>query len=180
MTATDPAPFRPPAHTGSRERIRLCERLLADLHTEIARADNKAAVLVAALGVTAGLCTGLLAGRNWTPAALSAPGTTLWWSGTGFLVGSLFALLLAVLPRYRTRSWAPGLPLTYFGDIRQAVRHDRLEPALADTERDPVAALTAALAESSRIAARKHQWIRIGLTSFCLGTVLLPASLLIG
>ncbi|HEY8987260.1 MAG TPA: Pycsar system effector family protein [Streptomyces sp.] len=186
MTATDPTPVRRPApsgspgSSGSPERIRLCERLLTELRTEIARADNKAAVLVAALGMTAGLLSGLLAGRDWTPAALSTPGATLWWTGAGLLAGSLLALLLAVLPRYRTGSWAPGLPLTYFGDIRQAVRHGRLEPALADTERDPVAALTSALAESSRIAARKHQWIRVGLTAFCLGTVLLPTSLLIG
>lgn len=176
MTAVGPIP----APADSAERLRLCERLLADLRTEIARADSKAAVLVAALGMTAGMFSGLLAGRNWTPTALSAPGAALWWSGTGLLTGSLLALLLAVLPRYRTGSWAPGLPLTYFGDIRQAVRQGRLEPALADTERDPAAALTTALTESSRIAARKHGWIRVGLTAFCLGTALLPASLLIG
>jgi Family of unknown function (DUF5706) len=185
MTTTDPAPAPVPAPTtaqpaGSAERVRLCERLLTDLRTEIARADSKASVLVAALGMTAGVFSGLLAGRGWTPAALTAPGTALWWSGILALAVSLFALLLAVLPRYRAGSWAPGRPLTYFGDIQQAVRHGHLESALADTERDPAAALTAALTESSRIASRKHQWIRVGLIAFCVGTVLLPASLLIG
>ena len=184
MTTTDPAPaptVGTPRPVGSAERIRLCERLLTELRIEIARADSKASVLVAALGLTAGVFSGLLAGRGWTPATLSGAGTALWWSGTLFLAVSLFAMLLAVLPRYRSGSWRPGQPLTYFGDIQQAVRQGHLESALADTEQDPVAGLTVALTESSRLAARKHQrCIRAGLIAFCLGTVLLPASLLIG
>src|SRR5690606_5829309 len=71
--APAPASARPAA-----ARAHLCERLLADLRTEIARADSKAAVLVAALGITAGVFSGLLAGRNWSPDALSAPGATVW------------------------------------------------------------------------------------------------------
>jgi hypothetical protein len=164
----------------SAARLQLCERLLADLRTEIARADSKASVLVAALGLTAGVFGGLLAGRGWTPSSLSATGTTLWWTGTLSLAVSLFALLLAVLPRYRSGAWTPGQPLAYFGDIQQAVQQGHLESALADTEHNPVVALTAALIESSRIAARKHQCIRAGLIALCVGTVLQPASLLIG
>lgn len=177
MTALDPSP---PPTTNPGDHIQLCERLLADLRTEIARADSKASVLVAALGMTAGVFSGLLAGRNWNPASLSTFGTVVWAAGAASLVLSLFALLLAVLPRYRSEPWAPGQPLSYFGDIQQAVRLGQLEAALADTRRDPTAALTSALTETSRIAARKHQWIRTGLIAFCTGTLLLPASLLIG
>lgn len=159
---------------------RSAERLLDELRAEIARADAKASVLVAALGMTAGVFSGLLAGRNWSPSALSAPGTAVWWAGALALSLALFALLLAVLPRYRGSSWVPGLPLCYFGDIQQAVREGQLAAALADTDRDPIAGLTTALTETSRIAARKHQWIRTGLIAFCAGAVLLPAGLLIG
>ena len=197
MTALDPSPTPAPAPAPtptptptpdsgtprtpvSADRIRVCERLLADLRTEIGRADSKASVLVAALGMTAGVFSGLLAGRGWTPSAMSTEGTVLWWSGALALGLSLFAMLLAVLPRYDCGAWTPGRPLTYFGDIRQAVRQGCLESALTDTEHNPLAALTEALTESSRLAARKHQWIRVGLIAFCVGTVLLPASLLIG
>ncbi|MEW2494976.1 Pycsar system effector family protein [Streptomyces nodosus] len=182
MTALDPAPARvtgAPAD-GSTARAELCERLLTELRAEIARADSKASVLVAALGMTAGVFSGLLAGRRWTPVSLSGPGNALWWAGALSLALSLFALLLAVLPRYRTRTWEPGRTLSYFGDIHQAVRQGHLESALAETERHPTEALTGALAETSRIAAQKHRWIRAGLVAFCAGTVLLPASLLIG
>lgn len=185
MTTLDPRPIpAPPPPPGTPadpvDLTQLCERLLADLRTEIARADSKASVLVAALGMTAGVFSGLLAGRNWNPAVLTTFGTVVWSTGAASLVLSLFSLLLAVLPRYRSEPWAPGQPLSYFGDIQQAVRIGQLEAALADTQRDPTAALTLALTETSRIAARKHQWIRTGLISFCSGTLLLPASLLIG
>ncbi|WP_245703170.1 Pycsar system effector family protein, partial [Streptomyces lushanensis] len=111
---------------------------------------------------------------------LSVAGTTAWWAGTLALVLALFALLMAVLPRYRTRGWAPGQPLSYFGDIHQAARSGRLETALIETERTSAAALVRALTDTSRIAARKHQWIRIGLIAFCSGALLIPGSLLIG
>ncbi|WP_329276071.1 Pycsar system effector family protein [Streptomyces sp. NBC_01451] len=184
MTTLDPSPTpaAPPPGTPAApaDHTQLCERLLADLRTEIARADSKASVLVAALGMTAGVFSGLLAGRDWNPAALTTPGTVVWALGAAALVLSLFSLLLAVLPRHRTEPWVPGQPLSYFGDIQQAVRLGRLTAALADTERDPTAALTSALTDTSRIATRKHQWIRTGLISFCTGTLLLPVSLLIG
>ncbi|MEV6959055.1 Pycsar system effector family protein [Streptomyces sp. NPDC051207] len=187
MTPVDPTPApapvprpEPTPATPPPARIHLCERLLTDQRTEIARADSKAAVLVAALGMTAGVFSGLLAGRGWTPDALSTVGSLFWWAGVLALAVSLFALLLAVLPRYRTGTWAPGRPLTYFGDIRRAVDSGHLDAALADTQADPEAGLVAALTDTSRIAWRKHQWIRAGLIAFCAGTLLLPASLLIG
>ncbi|WBO64443.1 Pycsar system effector family protein [Streptomyces camelliae] len=175
MTTTDPPPPGTPTTAAQ-----LCERLLAETRSEIAHADNKASVLVAALGMTAGVFSALLAGRRWGPSELSAVGTAMWWAGALSLLVSLFALLLAVLPRYQLGTWAPGEPLSYFGDIQQAVAQGRLDDALADTVRRPAVGLARALSENSRIAARKHQWIRTGLLAFCAGTVLLPASLLIG
>lgn len=116
LTAPDPAP--PPGQDADHTRphpahlplpspqapsppppgATVAARLLADLHTEIGRADSKAAVLVAALGMTAGVFTGLLAGKDWSPGSLGAAGPVLWWAGTAALAVSLLALLLAVLP----------------------------------------------------------------------------------
>lgn len=157
-------------------------RLLSDLHTEIGRADSKAAVLVAALGMTAGVFTGLLAGKDWAPGSLGRPGLALWWAGTAALAVSLLALLLAVLPRYRTDGWAPGDPLSYFADIRRAAGAGEAElvRALAATERDPLHGMARALTGTSRIAAVKHRWIRTGLIAFSAGSVLLPAAVLTG
>ncbi|AZM54882.1 hypothetical protein DMA15_21890 [Streptomyces sp. WAC 01529] len=155
-------------------------RLLLELRAEIARADTKAAVLMAALGVTAGTATTLLAEHGWSPAARSAPGSSAWWAGLLALGLAVVALLMAVLPRYDARGWTPGAPLTHFADVRQAARCGRLEQALAETERTTSASAVAALSETSRIALRKHQWIRTGLIALATAVVLLPSSLLIG
>ncbi|MEU4997570.1 Pycsar system effector family protein [Streptomyces sp. NPDC021622] len=170
------APLPPDAAPGART----AERLLDDLRTEIARADAKAAVLVAALGVMAGVFSGLLARREWTPASLSMPASSTWWAGVLALALTLLALLMTVLPRYGTSKWTPGAPLSYFGDIQRAARSGHLAEALADTELDPTADAIAALSTTSRIAQRKHQWVRTGLIAFTIAAVLLPVSLLIG
>lgn len=155
-------------------------QLLLDLRSEIARADGKASVLVAALGMTAGVISGWLAGSDWRPHSLSGPGTVLWWTGTTGLAAALLSMLMAVLPRYRGSTWTPGAPLTYFADIRRAARQNRLAEALDATEDAPAAALLKALADTSRIAVRKHQWIRAGLLAYSVGALLIPASLLLG
>ncbi|MFE6888752.1 Pycsar system effector family protein [Streptomyces sp. NPDC057694] len=167
------APLPPPG-------VRAAERLLGDLRTEIARADAKAAVVVAAVGVAAGVLGVLLAGRGWAPSRLSAPGAAAWWAAVAALMMALLALLMAVVPRYSKYRWAPGAPLSYFGDIQRAARSGHLAAALAETERTPAAGAITALTETSRIAARKHQWIRTGLVALALAVVLLPVSLLIG
>ncbi|EFL34229.1 conserved hypothetical protein [Streptomyces viridochromogenes DSM 40736] len=159
--------------------VRAGTQLLADLRSEIARADAKATVLVGALGISAGVLAALLTDRDWSPAHLPGPAALLWWSGAASLVIALFALLLAVLPRYRRSRWTPGRPLTYFGDVRQAVRVGRLTTALAETGRDPALALRIALAETSGIATRKHFWIRTGVLSFGCAAALLPGSMLL-
>ncbi|UDM01537.1 Pycsar system effector family protein [Streptomyces longhuiensis] len=170
MSATAPIP-------GDLE-LRTATQLLTDLRSEIARADSKATVLVGVLSMSAGILGGLLADRNWSPARLPAHAAVLWWAGAVSLVTALFALLLAVVPRYGVNSWEPGQPLTYFDDVRRATQAGCLTAALAETVRDPARGLLFALSETARIAARKHLWIRIGLFAFGCAAVLLPGSLL--
>ncbi|MEG8277075.1 Pycsar system effector family protein [Streptomyces sp. AHA2] len=158
--------------------MRAGSQLLADLRSEIARADAKATVLVGALGISGGMLAALLTNRGWSPVRLPMVAALLWWAGATSLIVALFALLLAVLPRYGTSSWAPGRPLTYFGDVHQAARRGLLPAALADTGCQPLRGLLLALAETSGIAARKHFWIRTGLISFGFAAALLPGSML--
>lgn len=179
MTGPAPStPGAPPPHPVPGAET--ATRLLTDLRAEIARADSKAAVVVAALGMSSGVVCGVLVGENWPSGHLSAPGAVVWWTGVTVLAAALLCLLMAVVPRYRASGWTPGAPLTYFGDIQRAVRQNRLPQALAETEQLPMTALVSALTETSRIATRKHQWIRAGLVAFCLGALMLPASVVIG
>ncbi|MEV0121011.1 Pycsar system effector family protein [Streptomyces sp. NPDC050703] len=182
MRATNPRPTAPRPAPAPDPGTGVAERLLADLRVEIARADSKAAVLVAALGVAAGVFSSLLARHGWSPAALSVPGSSTWWSGVLALAVALLSMLMAVLPRYdSTRTgWSPGAPLSYFGDIQRAARSGHLAQALAETEQAPLLGTLTALTETSRIALRKHQWMRVGLIAFAASALLLPGSLLIG
>lgn len=159
-------------------RIQAGYRILADLRDEITRADAKATVLVAVLGMTAGALGALRADRDWGHSPPSTAAALLWWLGALSLIVALFALLLAVVPRYRRSRWEAGQPLTYFGDVRRAALVGELDTALSATGRAPAEALLVALAETSRIAARKHLWVRAGLIAFATAAVLLPGSLL--
>lgn len=159
-------------------RLQAGTQLLADLRSEIARADTKATVLVGALGIAARGMSTLLANRRWAPDAPGPMASLLRWAGAVLLVAALLCLLLAVVPRYR-RSWTPGQPLTYFGDIHHAVRTAQLATALTDTGHDPAHGLLLSLAETSRIATRKHFWIRAGVTAFAGAALLLTGSLLL-
>lgn len=152
-------------------------RLLSELRAETAHADNKAALLLGALSMTAGLLGGLLATRRWAVSQLSPAGTVLWWAAVTALAGSLLSLLAAVRPRYSKTSWSPGRPLTYFDDIHRAASQGLLAEALDRTRANPDAGLLSALAENSRIVAGKHCWIRAGLGFYCAGVILLPAAL---
>ncbi|MFF9311166.1 Pycsar system effector family protein [Streptomyces sp. NPDC014748] len=158
-------------------RLQAGARLLTDLRAEIARADAKATVLAGVLGLTVGPAA-LPAGRH-CDTALPLPAALLWWSGVAALLVAVLALLLTVVPRYRQSRWEPGRPLTYFGDVRRAARTGELVMALEETGDNPLGALLPALGEASRIAARKHLWIRAGLIAFACSAVLVPASLLV-
>ncbi|GAA2625022.1 Pycsar system effector family protein [Streptomyces axinellae] len=151
----------------------MADRLLQDIRGEITRADSKASVLLGALSMTVGAVAGVLTGRGWAPSQLPATATLVWWTGACALAAALFALLMAVFPRYRHSGWAPGMPLTYFGDVHRAAARGLLDSALRDTEEAALDSLAQALTATSRIVRDKHRWIRVGLGSFWAGTLLL-------
>ncbi|GAA1407919.1 hypothetical protein GCM10009639_57260 [Kitasatospora putterlickiae] len=156
------------------------QALLAELRTEIARADSKAAVLVAAVGVIGGVLGGLFSSGDPAPEQFSGTARTLLSVGGLGIAVSLLSLLFAVLPRYQRSLWRPGRPLGYFADIRRAAEQGLLTDALADTEELADEAIRTALAENSRIAARKHAWIRIGILAFGIGLLPLVTALFMG
>ncbi|RKE19868.1 Pycsar system effector family protein [Streptomyces sp. TLI_171] len=177
MTAVEPPGHRRPgAELGS------AERLLTDLRQESVRSDTKGSVLVGAQGMAAAALIGVLTSHDWRSGTLTTPGRLLWWAGILCFLASLGAVLAAVLPRYRSRAWRPGMPLTHFADIRAAADAgpDALEEALRATDLDPYGAVLASLVDISRIVVGKYWWLRAGITLFATSLVLLPSSLIAG
>ncbi|GLV85053.1 hypothetical protein Slala03_47420 [Streptomyces lavendulae subsp. lavendulae] len=180
--APGPAPVRTEPQAHQPPLPGTAERLLVELRREAARADTKGSVLVAAQGMAAAALVGVLAARGWHPSDLSAVGQVMWWAGAACFLVSLASLLMAVVPRYRTVDWRPGVPLTHFADIRGAARRGQavLEEALRETDRAPRAAVLASLTENSRIVSIKYGWLRAGIAGFTVALVLLPGALLAG
>src|SRR5690242_8638023 len=73
--------------------------LLKDTREELARADSKAALLLAGTGVVVGaVLAGLLGGR-WTPFSLDNRVEWIWWLGVGSAAAGIFSIAAAVYPR---------------------------------------------------------------------------------
>jgi Family of unknown function (DUF5706) len=92
--------------------------LLKDTREELARADSKAALLLAASGVAIGaLLAGLLSGK-WTPFDLNYRIEWAWWLGVGSTAVGIFSIAAAVYPRHIHRGEAsPPEMIAYYGDV---------------------------------------------------------------
>ncbi|MFG2226056.1 Pycsar system effector family protein [Streptomyces sp. NPDC048644] len=155
--------------------VQTAERLLAEVRNEIGRADSKASVLIAAIGV----CAGAVVSGQWEAALLVGAGRVFGGVGSLAWVAAVGFLLFATFPRYRSSRWRTGLPVTYFLDVRLAARTGMLADALRGAEDDQLAGLVTALGDASGIAAAKHRWIRMGLSCFALGAVALVLGVLV-
>ncbi|WP_206686052.1 Pycsar system effector family protein [Kribbella qitaiheensis] len=149
---------------------------MADLRSEIVRADTKASLLIAAMGLGLGAplgtsrfdpsrCSGnSVCGSSWLLACL------LWLAALG-------CLLTALTPRYRRSSWSGGTPVTSFADIHRAARTGHLPDAVRSTGFDEQTSLLTTAADLSRIVLLKYRWIRASLICFALGMPAIAVSM---
>lgn len=154
--------------------VSTAERLLAEVRSEIGRADTKASVLIGALGA----CAGVVLSTYWSAMQATGLSRTLGVAGGLTWALALGFLLVATAPRYRTSQWRAGSPLTYFLDIRRAAESGVLADALRTTQEDQLPGLVIALRNTSNIVAAKHRWIRTGLVCFLLGALVLGGGML--
>lgn len=92
----------------------LAGRLLAETREEVARADGKAQILLAAVLVVIGVTLGGVIAGDWRPSSLSAAAEWIWWAGAVLVIVGVLALGNAVRPRL-----LPGDigRVTYFADV---------------------------------------------------------------
>lgn len=162
----------------SDEKIeRLASTLLAESREELARADGKAAMLLAAFSVFVGVVlAGLLAGE-FKPEDLGCNGRSLWWGGCMAIAGSLVSLAHAIYPRLH-HGEADG-PISYFGHAAgkgtravQAVLKQQIDSEKSRT--------TEQLVVVSDIVWRKYRSIQIALWAFGVGALLCVLGAIIG
>jgi len=144
--------------------------LLADTRDELNRADSKASLLLAAIGVVIAALIGGLAGRKWTPMTLDTGAQALWWVGTAAAAAGVFWIAASVYPRiHQPKTPHPGLP-AYYGDV--AAYHD------IDAFRDAIDQAPEArerLINQTYVVSKIVQWkyvlLRRGLLSILLAIV---------
>lgn len=107
----------------------LISRMLDEARDDIKHADQKAAVLLAALGVGFGAVLGGQLSAGWDSSALTPCGQFVWWVGVLAAVASVVLAALAVWPRYKITD-RPEYGVTYWGHVSAFNDLDELVQAL--------------------------------------------------
>ncbi|UGQ09137.1 DUF5706 domain-containing protein [Yinghuangia sp. ASG 101] len=163
-----------------REHARAAARaaaLLPRATAEIARADGKAAVLLAGTGTVLGAVLAGVAAGTWTPARLDVRVAWVWWVGCVASLAAVGCLSAVVYPRLPPKGHRPQGPVLYFGDVAGFASPAVLDAALArrDTGVDPQ---VTELWHTARIAHAKYLLIRRGLWLLLIAAACCTASVL--
>lgn len=146
----------------------LARRLLAETREDVAKADGKAQILLAAALVVAGVILGGIIAGDWQPKTLPIGAEVIWWVGVVVAGFGLGALGDAVRPR--TGTPAPDR-LTYFEEV---VRHTECASLVRDlnteAERDDRDAEQ--LLRLSKIAHAKYRSIKLAISTLGSGALL--------
>lgn len=165
--------------------------LLAEIREEIARADQKASILLGAATVALGLVAAPLAATDgWKPADLAPEFEAVFWAGVGMAVLGLVFLGLAVYPLTGTsrlffwlrRSKRPvhHERADYFGDLAEADSFDnakRMTLAAAGDRFDRTVSQSWIL---SKLVTTKYAYTRWAFRSYGLAGLLVGCALIAG
>ncbi|MER5638456.1 Pycsar system effector family protein [Kitasatospora sp. NPDC002227] len=154
----------------------LARTLLAETREELTRADQKAGLLLAALGVALGAVASAVSSAATKPYQYGVFGQILFWVGCLAATVSLALLGSAVRPRLPS---GPTERLHSFVDLASGtLTPEQIRGHLTDT--DPLDRDIAQLAALARSVATKYRRISDGMTLGAASLVLLLAGLLVG
>ncbi len=166
----DPAPTSPVPATTVDPAMTYLADLLANTRDELNRADFKASLLLAAIGVIIGALIGGLAGSKWTPMTLASGEQGLWWAGVAAAACGVFWIAASVYPRiHQSKTPHHGLP-TYYGDVATYRDVDAFHNAITQVP-DVRERLINQTYVISGIVQRKYVLLRRGLLSLLVAIV---------
>lgn len=147
--------------------------IILDCRHEIERADAKAEILLAMLGVALGALVAGLLGSSWSPTQIGDPARWIWWLGSIalFVAGGL--LIAAVYPRLPSVSVGAGASAYTFAAIAQLKRAEELLAKISLDESARNLQLAQVSISLAQIALRKHQLVRLALMFLALGVILM-------
>lgn len=144
------------------------EQMLSETRDDLKNADQKAAVLLAALGVGFGaVIAGQIAGK-FDSSTLQLPGQIIWWVGVAAALAAVALAALAVWPRYNLND-SPEFGITYWGHIAAFQKLDGLEEALEEQDTTSARRTNHQLWRLSRSVLWKYRFVRASLVAAALG-----------
>lgn len=146
----------------SKRHIVLAETILREAREELARADGKSSLLLAAAGVALGAIIAAIVAGDWTPFHLAPCVQWLWWVGSASGIGAIVAFAYSVYPRTAYRGERVPAIIAYFGDV-VATPANRLEANLIRTAKGTDTRVFDQLKIISGIVDRKYRGIQLGL-----------------
>lgn len=145
-----------------KSRASTAEAMLSEARADVVHADQKASVLLVALGVGfSAVLGGQLAG-DFDSSAFTICGQWVWWIGVALAVTAVSAAALAVWPRYRLDD-RPQFGITYWGHVASFKSLESLETALKDQDRDDARRVAHQLWRLSKLVLLKYRLVRAGL-----------------
>lgn len=154
--------------------ISSAQSLLLHTREELTRADGKASLLLAAIGVIAGTVVAALISSDWNPENLAKCLQWFWWLGASLGLFGVASLGFSVYPRTSYRREDSPQIISYFGDVVKTQPED-LERLLAQTASMKGKATIDQLISISAIVDKKYRAIQIGM--WCVGLSIIVCTL---
>lgn len=159
--------------------LELATTILREAREELARADGKASILLAAIGVIIGAIMAAVLGGSWHPHNLDNNIEWMWWVGAvAGLVGAA-AFGSAVFPRTTYRSQRRSGIVAYFGDV-VGLTPEKLEQGLIETASEPGAAALDQVRAVSSVVDKKYRAIQVGIVCTAIAGLCWIIAVLVG
>jgi hypothetical protein len=152
--------------------------MLAEARDQVTHADQKASLILAALGIGLGALLGGMLSGDWNPTLLRGFGEVLWWVGAALAALAVLASAASVWPRYSRADLSQGI--RYWGHVATYRSLAALSTALDENpslERDRT---RYQLWQLSRIADTKYRLVRIAMLAAGAAVVLLLVGAAVG
>jgi hypothetical protein len=153
-------------------------QMLVEARDDVKLADQKASVILAALGIGFGAVLGGQLAGNFDSGRFSSAGQIVWWSGVLMAVGSVALAVFAVWPRYKLDD-SPIFGITYWGHIAAFEGLDEFEEALRNADTTSGRRTNHQLWRLSRLVLLKYRLVRAALVLGALAASFLGVAAII-
>jgi len=144
------------------EKLAMAENMLMEARADVVHADQKATMILAALGLGFGAVLGGQLSAGWDSGKLTPLGHNIWWTGVVLAVLAVSCAVMAVWPRYFLDK-APPHGMTYWGHAAAFENAEHLQAALEKQAVSNMARASDQLFLISRLVLKKYRYVRAAL-----------------